>query len=172
MPFSKSSTNPDQVELGVLGRPRGVKGALLFWPHDSTSETIFDLEAITVDGKPYALLAARALLKGIEVQLEGVDSMDAAKALTHAKVTIDKAALPALDEDEYYLEDLRGLPVEDENGIARGTIIGFTDTGSQVLLEVKTAPGEIVLVPAISAFIINVVPKTKVVLRAIEGLFE
>ena len=144
----------------------------MFWPHDARSDSILDLEYVYVDDQRYAVVGARVLQKGIEVQLEGITSPEAAKALTHAKVSVEKDLLPALDQDEYYLEDLRGLRVEDENGVARGEVVGFTDTGAQTLLDVKVAPGKIVLVPAVAAFIVRVEPKVRVVVRAIEGLFE
>ena len=62
----------------------------------------------------------RPVADGYLVHLAGVDDREAAAALTLAEVRVARAALPPLGPGEYYVEDVVGCAVEDEDGRAAG----------------------------------------------------
>lgn len=72
--------------------------------------------------------------------VEGISDRDAADALRGCELRISRDQLPPLDEDEYYLADAVGLPVQRQRGDqlqALGTISGITTNGIQDLFEVR-----------------------------------
>ncbi|HEY1098635.1 MAG TPA: PRC-barrel domain-containing protein, partial [Myxococcota bacterium] len=75
------------------------------------------------------------------------------------------------DDDGAYLVDLIGLPVFDVKGTALGTIAAFSDNVAQVLAEVKTAGGQIVLVPFVPP-IVDSIEDDRIVLAPPAGLFD
>ena len=64
-----------------------------------------------------------------------------------ALVEIDRAALPPLEEGEYYHADIVGLPAFDRDGIAVGTVIAVENYGAGDLLEIETEAGKRSLIP-------------------------
>ena len=83
----------------------------------------------------------------VRLQLSGVRTRDEAESLRDVELLVDRGDLPPLDEDEFYLADAIGLPVErllpsaDSEGEgdlqALGTIVGLTSNGVQDLFEVE-----------------------------------
>jgi 16S rRNA processing protein RimM len=105
-------------------------------------------------GQGRRIAAARALKDDmVVVRLEGVASREAAAALTGTSLYIDRTALPAADEDEFYHADLVGLPVRTTAGIMVGTITALLDFGAGDLLEIATVERETRLIPFARAFV-------------------
>lgn len=73
--------------------------------------------------------------------VEGIDDRNAAETLRGTKLYIDRAALPAPEDGEYYYEDLKGLKAVDEDGANVGTVIGVANFGAGDLLDIRPADG-------------------------------
>jgi 16S rRNA processing protein RimM len=80
-------------------------------------------------------------------RFEGVEDRGAAEALRGQLVEIDRAALPPLEDGEYYHADLIGLPCEDRDGNAIGTVVAVENYGAGDLLEIELADGKRSLIP-------------------------
>jgi 16S rRNA processing protein RimM len=80
-------------------------------------------------------------------RFEGVDDRSAAEALRGSLVEIDRSALPPLEDGEYYHADIIGLPCEDRDGNAIGTVVGVENYGAGDLLEVELDGGKRSLIP-------------------------
>ena len=72
--------------------------------------------------------------------VDGVTDRTEAEKLRHTELWIDRDALPALDDDEVYYEDMIGLTVT-EDGETIGKIIGVDDFGAGPLLDIKPENG-------------------------------
>ena len=60
---------------------------------------------------------------------------------------MDRSALPALGEGEYYHADLIGLPAEDRDEKAAGTVVAVENYGAGDLLEIELPDGKRALIP-------------------------
>lgn len=76
----------------------------------------------------------------VVARFDGIEDRDAAEALKGTRLYVPRAALPALDADDYYLADLIGLTAYDPAGQVLGRISAVVDHGAGDILEV-TAPG-------------------------------
>ena len=141
-----------RLEVGVVTAPHGIRGGLrvrlpavdaplpgpgvlVRLERDGTVLRAARLRACgRVPGKPMARLF-----------LEGLDDRDAAAACAGASVTVDRAALPPLAEDEFYLADAVGKPVRGRvGGKVRddlGRVVAVVDAGPNVLFEVAGGGG-------------------------------
>jgi 16S rRNA processing protein RimM len=155
-----SGYDPEMLSIGVLGRPHGVAGEILFRPHDPSSDAMATLSRVIVvkDGRarPFDVAAARPADKGWIVRLAGVDDRDAAAALTLADVQVRRADLPPLEPGEYYVEDVVGCAVDDEAGRALGTVQGLFWNGAHDVATVVDAAGVERLIPIVSDFVLAV----------------
>ncbi len=80
-------------------------------------------------------------------RLDGITDRNAAEALRGQLIEVDRAALPPLDDGEYYHADLVGLQCVDEAGNALGTVAGIENFGAGDLIEVLLPNGKRSLIP-------------------------
>lgn len=72
--------------------------------------------------------------KAVAVRLEGIDSRDAAQALTGCEVRVDRSELAPTAEREYYWHDLVGLEACNRDGAALGRVEGVMDLPAHPVL--------------------------------------
>jgi 16S rRNA processing protein RimM len=88
-------------------------------------------------------LPARTVLQGqwdghaLRAQLEGIEDRDAAEALREWEILIERTALPAAAEREYYREDLLGFTVSNTEGALLGVLEHFLETPASAVMVVK-----------------------------------
>jgi 16S rRNA processing protein RimM len=103
--------------------------------------------------------------------LAEVRDRDAAQALKGWEIRVRRADLPPLEQGEFYLADVIGLPVqrrrEGEVVQLLGTVVGVASNGAQDLLEVEwTQAGgkrETWLLPVLPQFVLEVSDEAVVV---------
>ena len=83
---------------------------------------------------------------GATLQLQGIDTREAALELRGVQVYAHDAELPGLDDGQFYYHELRGLPVLGESGTVLGEVTDVMDMGFQDVLVVRHAGGD-ALVP-------------------------
>lgn len=149
------------IELGSCQRPHGIAGAFsaYFFNQESSSVkkgaklTLFpksEASALKKEGETFTVKSARFGNKAI-LTLEEVQDRNRAEELLPFKIFISREQLPEPDEDEFYLEDLVGMKVVDENGNQIGVLENYFDNGAQLVVSIKKAKGKIE-VPFVDAF--------------------
>src|SRR5688572_1024112 len=143
-------------------------------PHNPGSAALDDIDAVILvkDGVQtrYRIAAMRSVREGYLVRFDGVDSPQAAAALTLSEVRVPRSALPALAPGEYFVEDVVGCAVEDERGRPLGTVRGTLWNGAHDVATVVDADGRERLVPLVPDFVIGVdAPDRKMQVRS-DGL--
>jgi 16S rRNA processing protein RimM len=152
------------LALGVVGRPHGVRGELVFHPFNATGTRLeqlplplaVELQPPSGPPRPATLVAARPFKDRTLVIFQGLGDRDAAAALTRSTVSVPRTALPPLAADEFYVADLIGLAVEDRAGRAQGRVQGAYWNGTQDVLRIEDAAGQELLVPVVPDFIVEV----------------
>ncbi|QZP06890.1 ribosome maturation factor RimM [Caenibius sp. WL] len=76
-----------------------------------------------------------------------VTDRNRAEALRGTALTVPRAALPDLDEGEYYHTDLIGLPVVSTTGEALGRVIAVENYGAGDVIEIERPDGKRFMVP-------------------------
>ena len=107
--------------------------------------------------------------------LEGVGDMAAAEALRNRTLYAAREDFH-LEEGQYFLSDVIGLPVwdarEGHEGVVLGTVKDITPNAASSIYTVVTPDGREVLVPAIPVFVKEVVPDSHVSMAPIDGMFD
>lgn len=136
---------PSRILMGVIGRPHGVKGLVRVTSYAADPD---DLTAYgpLVAGEGGARLSLRWVMPGIAA-IGGVHDRTAAERLTNLRLYLDRAALPAPEEQEYYHADLIGLAAEDARGAALGRVAAVHDYGGGASLEIAREDAAPLLVP-------------------------
>jgi 16S rRNA processing protein RimM len=135
------------VTLAAVAGAHGVKGELRLKLFSDSVESLGRHERLFVAGVERRLLDVRDGGKVAVARFEGVGDRSAAEALRGSLVEIDRAALPPLEDGEYYHADLIGLTCVDRAGESVGTVLCVENFGAGDLLEVETPEGKSALIP-------------------------
>jgi 16S rRNA processing protein RimM len=106
----------DLVIVGRVGKPHGVRGAF-FVEGPSEREDAFAVGAVVLAGGEPAKVVSFARGSGGRP----VITLDR-HVERGTELMVERAALPALDDDEFYVFDLVGLSVEQEDGRLLGRV--------------------------------------------------
>ena len=144
---------PDsRIQVGVIGRPRGVKGLVRVTSHtaDPADLTAYgplsDAQGRLLTLRWKAAGVAEVAIVGDGVTLKVADRT-AAEKLTNTRLFIDRSALPPEGEDEFYLADLIGSSAVDPDGTLIGTVAVVHDYGAGASLEIERGAAASVIVP-------------------------
>jgi 16S rRNA processing protein RimM len=130
--------------VGAIVGAHGVRGLLRVKSHTAAPEDLVAYGALSDEaGRRHFALSLKGQSKGLLLAaIEGVTEREAAQALAGTRLYLERAALPALaEEDEFYQADLIGLEVVDKAGRALGRVKAVQNYGAGDLLEVEGAPG-------------------------------
>ena len=130
------------VELGRIGAPFGLAGALHVSSYTEPPETLLEYRewALRPEGgerKTLKLIEGHLHGERLVVRFEGIESREAAALLTGAWVEVARADLPPTGDREYYRADLLGLEVENLEGVALGRVAHFIDAPAGAVMVVE-----------------------------------
>jgi 16S rRNA processing protein RimM len=154
----------EQFVSGLIGAPFGLKGFVKVRPCSGEIDHLLALESARVrqNGAERVLRIAEITPSPpmVLIRFAGIDSPEAAKALHGAELLVDRERASPLKDDEFYVEDLRGLVVAAaDNGEILGSITGIVEGGGGYLAEIKLAAGGVKLVPFRKEFFAQISPE-------------
>jgi len=162
----------EKFVIGLIGAPFGVKGFVKVRPLSGEIDHFFKLQSVVVskDGKEQSLqieeIGISPAPSVVLMRFTGIDSPEKAKTLTGSQLIASREQAAPLKEGEFYIEDLKGLPVTVENGETIGHITDIIEGGNGELAEIKLTRGEKKLVPFRREFFLEICPeKGRVVLQ-------
>ena len=138
------------ILLGVIGRPHGVRGLVHLTSHTADPAALADYGPLSDDnGRRFTLAWPGAGIAELTELRDGqpvrVTNRDAAARLTNTRLYIERARLPAPDDDEFYLTDLIGLAAVDTTGETLGRVIAVHDYGAGASLEIARDPTPLII---------------------------
>lgn len=137
-----------RIALGVIRKPHGVRGEASVKVWTDSLDRFADLSAVTlvspdetstrdVTVESTRIHSGRALVKFREI-----NSPEELRDFQSWTVEVPESEARPLDADEYFLHDLVGLTLIDEEGRERGTVREAFEGGSGVLLTVRNGGRE------------------------------
>lgn len=118
---------------------------------------------------PYSVTSARFQKNMVLLTLEGIDSVEEAQKVVKCALYVDREHAIPLEPGEYYVPDLIGLSVVNEDGNPVGELTDVLETGANDVYVV-TGDREI-LVPAVKEFILSIDMEARQMrVRLLEGM--
>ena len=155
-----------EIIIGKIVAPHGVRGDIRILPLTEKPDLFLDLEYLLLEGgKKLTVKNARFQKRMILVTTKEVTSMNEAELLRDKNIYIKAGDLPELEEDEFYVADLVGIPVYDLEGKQIGTFKDSLSTGSNDVYIIAVPGAKDILVPALKEYFkeINLAEKRIVV---------
>lgn len=163
------------IECGKIINTHGCHGGVKLESWCNTPEVLASLKSLyLLSGGNYTehrVLRASVFRQFVVAELEGIADMDAALALKKTIVYARRSDIP-LDEGEYFIADLIGLPVRDAStGKLYGTLKEMINRGASDIYVVDTPDGDR-MIPAVPEFIRSIDPDTEILVSPIEGMLD
>ena len=156
----------NQIVIGKIVAPHGVRGDIRILPLTEKPEQFLDLDYLLLhDGRKLTVKHARFHKRMVLVTTEEIKSMNEAELLRDQEVLIKAEDLPELEEGQFYVADLIGLPVFDTEGKQIGTFKDSLSTGSNDVYVIAVPGEKDILLPALKIYVkeINLAEKRIVV---------
>ncbi|QNU65360.1 16S rRNA processing protein RimM [Ruminiclostridium herbifermentans] len=143
--------------VGQLVNTHGVKGELKAIPMTDDPNRFLELEWVFIDknGKleKYNISGVKFFKQFVILKLEGVDTMNDAEKLKGFYMKVDRANAVKLPKGSFFIADIIGLKVYDENNVLLGQLTDVLQTGSNDVYVVKHDNGKEILIPALKSVV-------------------
>ena len=158
------------LEAGKIVNTHGVRGEVRILPWADSPEFLQEFETLYIDDVPVNILSARVHKSFLITKLEGVSTIEAAIALKNKLVYIKRADVE-LPSGDFFIQDILGFPVLDEEGANIGTLKEILPRPGGDVYVVVSKDGAERLIPDVPAFMLEKnLNEGFIRVRLIEGL--
>ncbi|NLC68927.1 MAG: 16S rRNA processing protein RimM [Clostridiaceae bacterium] len=171
----------EYLEIGKIVNTHGTKGELKVIPLTDAPSRYYELEWVYIGNQNinnimgrYNVESVRIAGSNIIIKFAEINDMNSAQLLKGLFIKVDREHAVKLPEDTFFICDLIGSEVYDENsGKKLGVIGNIIKTGSNDVYEVNTEDKKVLLVPALKSVVKKVLLKEKKVWVLLpEGLVD
>ena len=128
-----------RILLGVVAAPHGVRGLVRIRSFTEEPMAIGTYGPLSDETgrKMYRVEALSAVKGAVLARIEGVADRTAAEALRGLRLYVERSALPATAERQWYEADLIGLSAVGRDGRDWGKVLAFHDFGAGLTMEIS-----------------------------------
>lgn len=158
-------------KLGQITSPVGIKGEVRVYPYFSDITRFSDIKTVLLDEKECQVLSYRIDKNMLVVKLDGITDRNAAETLRNKFLYVPKENFKN-PEGTYYVEDLIGIKVYDENDNFIGVVDDIDETSPQDKFVIKT-DSKTFMLPSVKEFILSLdVENKKMTVHLIDGILD
>ncbi|MCM1189350.1 MAG: ribosome maturation factor RimM [bacterium] len=167
----------DFFQVGIITSTHGLKGEVKVFPTTDDPKRFKKLKEVLVDtGKERISLeveGAKFFKQFVILKLKGIDAIETAEKYRKASLFVPRKNAVRLNRDEYFVSDLMGLRVRDEDGGEIGVLRDVMETGANDVYVIDLDDGRELLLPAIKQCVLEVdVEAGFIRIHILEGLLE
>ena len=167
----------DLLQVGIITSTHGVRGEVKVYPTTDDPRRFRRLKEVVLDtGREKLNLeieGVKFFKQFVILKFKGLDNINDIEKYRQKSLYVTRKNAVRLQRDEYFIADLIGLKVQDEDGTELGTVMDVIETGANDVYEVEMADGRSLLLPAIKQCILNVdVENGMMQVHVLEGLLD
>lgn len=167
----------DLLQVGIITSTHGVRGEVKVYPTTDDPRRFRRLKEVVLDtGREKLNLeieGVKFFKQFVILKFRGLDNINDIEKYRQKSLYVTRKNAVRLQRDEYFIADLIGLKVQDEDGTELGTVKDVIETGANDVYEVEMADGRSLLLPAIKQCILNVdVENGMMQVHVLEGLLD
>ena len=166
-----------KLQVGVISSTHNVRGEVKVFPTTDDVKRFKRLKEVILDtGKEELTLeieGVKFFKQFVILKFKGYDNINDIEKYKGKSLFVTRANAVRLRRDEYFIADLQGLTVVDEEDKVLGTLRDVMETGANDVYIIDMADGREVLVPAIKECILHVdVEAGKMQIHLMDGLLD
>ena len=167
------------IIIGKITGAHGVRGELKVYPLTDDPRRFLKLKECIICGQKFektedkVCQSARMDRGNVLVRFEGVLDRDAAELLRGRFIAVTRDNAVKLKKDSYFITDLKGLKVIDDERGEVGTVTDCFETGPQFTLEIKRDKKKDLMLPFVKIYCYEVnIEEGFIKCRMPDGLYE
>ncbi len=143
--------------VGQLVNTHGVKGELKATALTDDPNRFRKLKWVYIDknGKfeKFDITGVKFFKQFVILKFSNVDTIEEAEKLKGLYMKIDRANAVKLPKDTFFITDILGMSVFDEDNTLLGKLVDVIQTGSNDVYVVRNAEGNEILIPALKSVV-------------------
>lgn len=147
-------------QVGIITSTHGVHGEVKVFPTTDDVRRFKRLKEVILDtGKEQITLeveGAKFSKQLVILKFKGIDNINDVEKYRQKSLYVTRENAVRLRRDEYFIADLMGLRVHDEDGAEIGVLREVMETGANDVYVIDLDDGRELLLPAIKECVLNV----------------
>lgn len=165
------------LQVGAITSTHGIKGEVKVFPTTDDVNRFKKLKEVVLDtGKEQITLQIQGVKffkQFVILKFKGIDNINDIEKYKGKSLFVTRENAVKLEKDEYFIADILGSTVEDEDGNILGTLKDVIVTGANDVYVVENEVGKELLFPAIKECVLNVdVEQSKITVHIMPGLLD
>lgn len=154
------------LKVGKIVNTHGLKGEMKVIPLTDDPRRFNKLKYVLIDGKEVSVEGCKYQKDRVIVKLKGIDRIEDAERMKEKFMEVPRENAVELEEDCYFLSDLRECTVFDTTGKEVGKIYDVLQTKNNDVYWIKS-PKEI-LIPVLKEIVLDIIiDERKIVIRPV-----
>lgn len=167
----------DLLQVGAITSTHGIRGEVKVFPTTDDVNRFKKLKEVVLDtGKEKITLEIQGVKffkQFVILKFKGIDNINDIEKYKRCPLYVTRENAVKLEKDEYFIADIVGSTVEDEDGNVLGTLKDVIVTGANDVYVVENEDGKELLFPAIKECVLNVdVEQAKITVHIMPGLLD
>ena len=167
----------DFLQIGVISSTHGIKGEVKVFPTTDDVNRFKKLKEVYLDtGKERLTLhpeSVKFFKQFVILKFKEFNNINEIEQYRNKSLLVDRQNAVKLRKDEYFIADLIGIKVYDEEDKELGVLEDVMVTGANDVYVIKMTDGRELLLPAIKQCVLEVdVPEGRMKVHVLEGLLE
>lgn len=165
------------LQVGAITSTHGIRGEVKVFPTTDDVNRFKKLKEVVLDmGKEQRTLEIQGVKffkQFVILKFKGYDSINDIEQYKGKNLYVTRENAVKLEKDEYFIADIVGSVVEDEEGKILGILKDVMQTGANDVYIVENEEGKELLFPAIKQCILNVdAEQQKIKVHIMPGLLD
>lgn len=161
----------DLIEFGKIVNTHGLKGEVKVYSYTDNEANILKLKKVYISGTKYDVQSIKPFKNMFIMKLKGIDIIEDTKLLIDKMCFREIVSGESNDDEGYFIKDLVGLQVVDEESNIIGTLKEVFNTGANDVYEVVLEDGKCIYLPAIKQVVKKIdIDSHIMVVKIMEGL--
>lgn len=167
----------DLLQVGAITSTHGIRGEVKVFPTTDDVNRFKKLKEVVLDtGKEQITLEIQGVKffkQFVILKFKGIDNINDIEKYKRCPLYVTRENAVKLEKDEYFIADIVGSIVEDEDGNVLGTLKDVIVTGANDVYVVESEDGKELLFPAIKECVLNVdIEQAKITVHIMPGLLD
>lgn len=167
----------DLLRVGVISSTHGIRGEVKVFPTTDDAKRFKKLKEVLVetDGvlSPLQIQQVKFFKNMVILKFKGLDDINLVEGYKGKNLLVTRQNAVSLEEDEYFIADLIGMQVIDEERQLTGILQDVMPTGANDVYRIGLEDGRELLLPAIHDCVLNVdMENRQIRIHILEGLLD
>lgn len=167
----------DLLQVGAITSTHGVRGEVKVFPTTDDAKRFSKLKEVEMETKEGTttlhIKGVKYFKQFVILKFAEYDSLNDVEAIKGRKLFVTRKNAVKLQKNEFFIADLIGLKVVDEQKGLEGILNDVLQTGANDVYDITLADGRNLLLPAIKDCVIQVDMENGVIkIHILEGLLD